>query len=150
MERLRDTLLDRLDAIEALALELANELDSESSDRERALRDRVAVLEASLARTQAEYHRRAGEWEEEMSKLENDRRLLAEAWERWEQLQIQADPRADPRLPPSATPAVLPAHTVPAHATHDDPNDPVTRAMLRQFQKLAGDVRRNALDNADF
>ncbi len=101
LERLRDTLLERLNAIEALAEELTAQLGLNSSERERILRDRVVVLEAAQARNLAEIRRHEEEWEDAMSTLATDRRLLAEAWERLEQLQIQYEPHADSRSPPA-------------------------------------------------
>src|SRR4051812_31485999 len=87
LQRLRDDLFRRLDAIELLASEQAALLDQDSSERERILRDRVVSLEAANARVVAEARRREQEWQEVLRQLEADRLLLAEAWERLEQQQ---------------------------------------------------------------
>jgi hypothetical protein len=150
LERLREALLKRLERIEALAAEQAALLDSDSTDREQALRERVAALEASNARVVAEARRREQEWQEVLRQVEADRRLLAEAWERLEEQQVHGEPRAESRPAPERPAA--PERPVPVLAAvrppGDDPDDPVTRAILRQFQVLSGDVRRNAKGRA--
>jgi hypothetical protein len=150
LERLRDGLLERLERVEALAAEQTAMLDADSSDRERALRERLSVLEAAHARVVAEARRREQEWQEVVQQLQTDRALLAEAWERVEQIQIQYEPRADP-VPQPATVAApgppqpqVPVVAAVARAPADDGDDPVTRAILRQFQALSQDVRRNS------
>src|SRR3954447_26958271 len=54
LDRLRDALIRRLEQIETLALEQGQLLEEDASERERALRERVSVLEAAHARHQAE------------------------------------------------------------------------------------------------
>ena len=77
--------------------------------------------------------------------LEADRRLLAEAWERLEQLQVQYEPRASPEPVVSApSPPPAAASAAASARADDDENDPMTRAILRQFQVLSNDVRRAA------
>ena len=151
LERLRDGLLKRLEGIEALAAEQAELLAQDSSERELVLRDRVAVLEAAHSRLLAESRRREQEWQEVLRQLETDRRLLAEAWERLEQVQIQYEPRAanqpdaaDARPASASTGPPIVAQSASPRPPADDPDDPVTRAILRQFQALSHDVRRNA------
>lgn len=146
LKRLRDALLRRLESIEALAAEQAELLDRDGSDRERLLRERIAVLEASQARLQAESRRREQEWQDALRDLEADRKLLAEAWERLEQLQTRYEPRThvDAPAPTVPPPPVVTPTPLPEPTPGDDGDDPVTRAILRQFQVLSNDVRRNA------
>jgi hypothetical protein len=152
LDRLRDALLQRLDRIEALAAEQAALLDRDPSERERALRERVALLEASQARLQAEVKRREQEWQAVLQEVEDDRRLLAEAWERVERERVEA-PHGDSAIAPprAAAPTAhaavaAPAAAVAAHRPPpgDPASDSVTRAILWQFQALKNDVRRNA------
>jgi DNA repair exonuclease SbcCD ATPase subunit len=139
LDQLRDSLLRRLDVIESMAQEQASLLDQDSSERERELRERVAVLEAALARTQAESKRREQEWQGVLQQLEEDRRLLAEAWDRYEREQVEgpAQPLATPPSAPVAVQSQRPH-------VFDVASDSVTRAILQQFQALKNDVRRNA------
>jgi hypothetical protein len=140
LDRIRDVVLSRLEKIESMALEQKPLVGQETSDRERALQERVARLEATLARLQAESRRKEQEWEEVLEKLESDRMLLTEAWDRLERQQIEAPPAAatavTARAPVASTSARL--------ATSEEGDDPVTRAVLWQFQALKSDVRRNA------
>jgi len=145
LERLRDALLHRLDQIESLATEQAARLDQSSSQREQALRERVLALEAAQARLQGELRRREQEWHDAVQQLEDDRRLLTEAWERLEHERVDA-----PAPPQAAGPRDTVSrveHAAPAVHRQPDPqtgDDSVTREILRQFQALRGDVRRTA------
>jgi hypothetical protein len=153
LDDLRDALHRRLEHIEALAVaaEHARAIrpGEGSAGREQALRERVATLEASQARMVAEVRRREQEWEEQQARLEHDRRLLADAWDRLEREQIAV--RSESRgarpaapVPPAAyrDPAANPA-PVPRPA---EPPDVVSREILSQFQALKNDVRRNAAE----
>ena len=153
LDRLRDGLIQRLERIESIAVEQARLLDQDSSEREEFLRDRVSVLEAAQARLQAEAKRREQEWLAVLQQLEADRRLLAEAWERLEQERIEA---SVPHAPPPR------GRGRRTHAAPDRPRRPsavgdprcrktmpVTRAILRQFQALKSDVRRNNKGRSD-
>jgi chromosome segregation ATPase len=143
LERLRQALLQRLDELEALAIEQTEMEELPPSDRERVLRERVGTLEASLARVQAELIRRDEEWAETSREIEADRQLLAEAWQRLE------DERARGKVSAAtarAEPAPRSDEGAPVYreAQPDESNDPITKSILRQFQALQGDVRRNA------
>jgi hypothetical protein len=147
LEKLRDALLHRLEQIEALAVEQARMSGATPSEREAVLRERLSTLEASHARLQAESRRREQEWQEFLEQLESDRRLLAEAWERLEQEQTSAAPAAAAQAPPTSriSPAGAPHPAVPqAEKEEQEGEDPVAKAILKQFQALQGDVRRNA------
>lgn len=142
LDRLRETLFQRLDALEALAMEQAALLQQDVTEREETLRERVATLEAALARLQAEIKRKEQDWQSRTQELDADRRLLVESWERLEQERLDtpqsvAQPRPSiPERPPTPQPVYKPAGA-------DDADDPVTRSILRQFQALKNDVRRN-------
>lgn len=146
LERLRDSLIRRLEQIETLALEQATLLEQDSTEREQVLRERVFSLEAAQARLQAEGKRREQEWQTVIEQLEADRKLLADAWERLEQQQIAApQPQAQAQRASAAErPAAVAATTPYRPIAADEPDDPVTRTILRQFQALKSDVRRNA------
>jgi hypothetical protein len=145
LDRLRDVFLNRLEKLEALAAEQAARPDQSPSEREQALRERVAALEASQARLQSELKRREKEWLESLQQIEDDRRLLTEAWERLERERVEAQPASRHGAPGSGGPAVVPAgvatYQPPAAGSSDLM---VTREILKQFQALRGDVRRNA------
>ncbi len=117
----------------------------ESPEPDRALRQKVAELEEKLGRAQAEARRRDQEWKAAIEQLEGDRKLLAEAWERLERERVDAAgaPPAAPRpyAPRPAPVPPAPAAARPAATTEAD--DAVAHAVLKQFQALRGDVRRN-------
>jgi hypothetical protein len=144
LDQIRDILFQQLAQIESRALEQATLLQISPPEREQALRERVATLEASQSRLHAESKRRGQEWNLLLEQLENDRKMLAEAWERIEQEQLG---------PPTGLTAAQPApdlERAPAAATAlelpqvDGAEESVTKAILRQFQSLQSDVRRNA------
>ena len=111
----------------------------------RRLRERVLALEAAQARLQSELRRREQEWHDAVQQLEDDRRLLTEAWERLEHERVDA-----PAPPQAAGPRDTVSrveHATAAVHRQPDPlagDDSVTREILRQFQALRGDVRRTA------
>ncbi|GAC1450746.1 MAG: hypothetical protein NVSMB9_35400 [Isosphaeraceae bacterium] len=150
LERLRESLLPRLQKIEELAVEQAYLLEQDASEREQQLRQRVATLEAAQARLQAEAIRREQELNAILQELASDRQLLASAWERLEQETIAA-----PRGPgPSHAPQIMevkPESTSspirPGAARGEDRphnHETVTQEILKQFQSLKLDVRRTA------
>jgi hypothetical protein len=156
LDRLRDALLQRLEQIEALAAEQTARLQAGTPDRERALRERVTLLEASQARLQAEVKRREQEWQDLIQEMGSDRELLTAAWERLEREEIDAAARSATR-PNATAPTAKGATTTPtggdpraaapdrpASVAKLDPNDSVTRDILLQFQTLKNDVRRSA------
>lgn len=141
LEQLRSAILQRLDQLDALARDQADRLGQSPGDRERLLRERVATLEASHSRLQSELKRREQEWADLLHEIEDDRRLLTEAWERLERERIEAaQADAAPSARDRATPQVSAAGTrlVP------EADDTVARAILWQFQALKDDVRNNA------
>lgn len=143
LDRLQDLLVRRLERLAELAAEWSEQAGFTPSEREEALRERVVALEASQARLQAELRRREQEWRDLLDSLEDDRRLLADAWERLEREQTTERP------PPASRPAsAVPTPEHVATAVHRPApglaDDHVAREVLRQFQALKADVRRNA------
>ncbi|MFO0907588.1 MAG: hypothetical protein U0794_04370 [Isosphaeraceae bacterium] len=146
LERLRDSIFLRLEQLEALVEENAALAGLDPSDREQALRERVALLEAAQARLMAEVKRREQEWQELLTQLEDDRRLLAEAWEKVERAQLEVQP-ATPAQPVRPVPMAVGEHAAPQGyrpPVSTPPDDLTTREILRQFQALKNDVRRSA------
>ena len=101
LEKLREALRERLDALERLARErpelqaeprdrlngddfddVGGDEAPEGSPRERDLMQTIRELEERQARLVADARRREHEWLTAMEQVENDRQLLAEAWER--------------------------------------------------------------------
>jgi len=157
LERLRGALLRRLDRLEAAAAADSSRAsdpprgpDPAAVARDRDLRERAAALVAAEARAADRQRDRDREWDEQLDRLDADRRLLAEAWERLERREVEAPaharahahahhPGTDPEPPKARPPSPAP---VPAGDPGAD--DPVALAILRQFQALKSDVRRNA------
>jgi hypothetical protein len=143
LEAIRAGLRERIDRIEALALERASALEEasagESPAPDRALQQKVADLEEKLGRAQAEVRRREQEWKTAIEQLEDDRKLLAEAWERLERerIDVTAMPTAAsrPYTPHQAPPVAARPHV------NSEVDDAVAHAVLQQFQALRGDVR---------
>ena len=143
LERFRECVQQQLDRLEALALHRA-ELLTEATERERALRQRVAELETYRGQFQDEIEQHEQEWREAVEQLESDRRLLAEAWERLERLQIDGGSTS---VLPSSRPTAVErsvglAIASPRAAPSLEISDPVAQTILKQFQTLRGDVRR--------
>jgi hypothetical protein len=158
LERLRQRVLERLDSLEALAQEQAAGARTTGGNPglEADLMRKLADLEDAERRRRAEAERQERDWRESLARLDADRRLLAEAWERVEQERIAYSAagaphqRANDHGPPvpNGVPAALahPGGLVAARsaAADSEPVHPITQAILRQFQTLSSDVRRNA------
>jgi hypothetical protein len=164
LERIRAAVLERLELVEAAVRERAARApagEPELAERDQEIRRRAAELQ----QRQAEVQQRATEveelqrrlrsdrdrWENEratlLEQLEHDRRLLAEAWERLERQRLEhPEPQSGPaprtaaaeRAGDRAQPRVI-----RAVVASDDAN-PVEQAILRQFQAVRRDVRRNS------
>jgi len=157
LERLRVRVLERLDWLETLARQrsASGPVATDSTIRNRALEERLAELEEAEQRLRAEAERQAQEWTASLTQLEADRRLLADAWERVEQDRIAFASAADVHSHSDGQ-GLVAHHGVPTTRPHapvfsdrstaagSAPNDPVTHAVLQQFQTLCSDVRRNA------
>lgn len=110
-------------------------------EREQALVARVAELEREAERASAELNQHRIEWEADLQRLEADRRLLADAWDAIERERIASRAPTHNATPTSAVAPAAEGSIRPRAAAADDP---ITRAMLQQFQALKQDVRRNA------
>lgn len=148
LEQLRATLRERLNTIEALAVERAEVQSPDPSEREKALRKRIAELEQRQTLLVSEAKRKEQECQAAMEKIESDRKLLAEAWERLERERIEgAGASAQHPAPhhPAPRPApVLHAVDTPSFHPPGSSDDVVAQAILKQFHALKSDVRRNA------
>lgn len=143
LEQLRTALHGALDQLETLARQRLSELAPTDATVERRLR----VLQGA----QAEFRSEVERWErsrlEQLDALEQDRRELAQAWERLEEEQVAASapPSAAPRSASSTQPRSLQTtgQTQRPAATSTEESQ-VTRSILEQFEVLRRDVRRNA------
>jgi hypothetical protein len=159
LQWLRERVLERMDSLEALARQrsAATPATGETASRERALELKLDELEETERRLSAQAERQEREWNASLIQLEADRRLLAEAWERVERERIEylgaSDPHAQGQGQQNGPPAAL-AHAdapVPTGSitADSDPKQPAAQAILRQFETLCGDVRRNAAERRD-
>lgn len=146
LERLRDVIRQRLDQIEVLAREgIAN-----PAEELLALQRRIADLEEANEQLRVEAERRERDWQAGLERLEQDRELLADAWDRLERERIEehianAVPHAHRAGSASSlAPADRPSAPQVRSELSGMPDDPVAQAILRQFEILRGDVRRNA------
>jgi DNA repair exonuclease SbcCD ATPase subunit len=148
LERLRDLIRRRLDQIETLArerLESGHSPDgSENSESERELLRRVTELEEANERIRGQAERHEQDWRSAFDKLEEDRKLLADAWERLERarIEVHVGPAHDRGL--RTAPSDRPAAPQVRSQTSGTPDDSVTQAILKQFHQLRSDVRRTA------
>ena len=168
LERLRELVLKRLSSM----IEIFAGAATSSRRRPRSayawlIQDLVALedsfkkksaeLEETRRLLQVQADQAREDWLAAMSKLEDDRRLLAEAWERVETERIDSlnarqasqslnSPIDNPRsagstgLPTKS--ASIPIRSAGALA---DSCNPVTEEILRQFQTLCSDVRQSAV-----
>jgi hypothetical protein len=158
LEWLREHVLKRLSSLEALAEEHAasSSREGEIAALEGTLKKRLAELDEREQELCAQTKRAEDEWAALLSRLDEDRTLLADAWERVEQERIEHHGMSA-RHPPlhgqgpgrQRVAPLAPMHAAerPAGltATVDvDSQNPAARAILRQFQTLCSDVRRHA------
>jgi hypothetical protein len=163
LEQLREHLMERLDAIETLAQTATAPAPAgdESAELAQAREQRIAELEETERRLRAQAEQKETEWKISLAQLEADRRLLAEAWERVEQERIKVQSGSDLHPPVHSQRRYSPkgrsvayAHAgaaVPVRSagSDSDRDNPVTQAILRQFQTLCSDVRRSAEGRRD-
>jgi hypothetical protein len=146
LERIRERFHRHLDAIEALAREQIPPGMQDVLRLEDELRHKAGELESAQLQMQSRIDRWERERQEMIEKIEHDRRLLAEAWERLEREQIKnvaATPVRDPVRETSA-PAAQAAPAPMRSSVDSDHDQPVAEEILRQFQSLRRDVRRTA------
>jgi hypothetical protein len=149
LEELRTCVLRRLESIEELARRCSGDSAVEISRTEQMLKQRIAELELESNRARSELFGEEPGGKQSLTQLENDRHLLAEAWERLERERIDALMAGS--VARQAPPAHHP-HPADGHATHAmptprpmvsiEPANPVAESILRQFQTLCKDVRR--------
>jgi hypothetical protein len=158
LEWLRELVLERFSSIETLARERPESaaLGREIAELENSFKKKSDELEETRRRLQDQADREKQGWSASLSQLEDDRRLLAEAWERVEQERIDSSiaPQESSSLhsqgqnPQTAASTGLPrtGASIPIRSAgaDSDPYNPVTQAILRQFQTLCSDVRQSA------
>jgi hypothetical protein len=155
LESLRNLVTDRLGSIEKLARDKMLDTRELTALRE-SLDKQSAQVEENRRRLRDEAERQQEEWETLLSRLEGDRRLLAEAWERIEHERVETTgvreenrgtpaPQSSPAngslrgQPHAASPSPIRSAAGPA-----DAYNPVAQAILQQFQTLCSDVRHSA------
>jgi hypothetical protein len=145
LERLRECLEQRLVQLEAMARERAEYKAADRPEFEQRLQERISEYEEAQHRLRAQAERREQEWQAALEQLEDDRALLAKAWEQLEQERVEvasAAPQGNkkhPRVERGSSPPARPHTELP-----DASSDHVAHAVLKQFQALRNDVRRNA------
>jgi hypothetical protein len=156
LERLRERVLERLDSIEALSRQQAALAPAASESLAQALEQKRAELEETERRLSAQAERQQKAWSESLAQLEADRRTLAEAWARIERERVMYSRASEPvhqchaqgpGLRPVSSDTVPHANALvlaPSATADSDASHPVSQAILRQFQALCNDVRRNA------
>jgi len=158
LEQLRELVLERLSSIERLAWEhsASAQPERELSALEESFQKKSDDLEECRQQFQVQAEREKQEWIAAMSQLEDDRRLLAEAWERIDQERIDASsshqesasvhsPRPLLQTAISTSlPSVGAAVPIRSAGADSETYNPVAQAILQQFQTLCSDVRQNA------
>ena len=90
LEALRDCVLLRLETIEDLARRRCGSWSAEINRLEQALKERTEELEQERTVYSADSNGDDQSWRRMLSRLESDRKLLTEAWERLERERIDA------------------------------------------------------------
>ncbi len=139
LETLRSALHDGLDRMVVLAQECSRPSETPQADLER----RIQELEQARHRLQDESQR----WEQtrlaQLEELEADRRRLAQSWERLEKEQVDHRNSAKSQAESFAreqAPIQTPRLAIPTSAC----DNPLSEAIVSQFEALRRDVRRNA------
>jgi hypothetical protein len=146
LEELRRKVLARLQLIEDQALRRPAGR-GESARMEEGFHRKLEDLERERARLLQDADRKETSWKERLTQIEDDRKLLADAWQRIERERIDAAGMGGPaRRPVEASPPRPAAE--PGRSDVTDPAraagtvNPVAESILRQFQTLCQDVRR--------
>ncbi len=151
LEALRDSVLLRLETIEDLARRRSGNWAAEIDRLEQALKERTDELEQERSHYSANTNGDELSWRRMLSRLESDRKLLTEAWERLERERIDtvsagATVRGSAQVHHSrggeSQPAQSPQAQRTAAAATVETGNPVAETILRQFQTLCQDVRR--------
>jgi hypothetical protein len=144
LERLRECFEERLARLEAIARDRVAAPVSDRSELELKLQHRITEIEEAQVRLRHQAERREQEWRASMEQLEGDRTLLAEAWEQLERERVEGAAAVQP------TRRVAAADRGPnppvRHRTDpgDAASDHLAHTILKQFQALRNDVRRNS------
>ena len=149
LEELRGCVLRRLESIEELARRCSDGPSIEITRTEQMLKQRIKELELERSRTCSDAALDQPVDKQLLTQLENDRQLLADAWERLERERIDALGAGASTRP---TQPVQHPHPIEGQAAHGSPlprfaagtetANPVAESILRQFQTLCSDVRR--------
>jgi hypothetical protein len=151
LEALRDCVLLRLETIEDLARRRCGSWSAEINRLEQALKERTDELEQERNLSTANSNGDEQSWRRMLSRLESDRKLLTEAWERLERERIDSISAGSPVKgsaqvhPPrggESQPAQSSQEQRTAAAATIETGNPVAETILRQFQTLCKDVRR--------
>jgi hypothetical protein len=147
LERLREIIEQRLARLESVARERERAAPPvlDRSGLEQKLQQQIASYEEAQLRLRAQAERREQEWRTSLEQLEGDRQLLAEAWDRLEHERIAGEAPAEG--PASGRPRTAERASTqprPRPEVADPANDSVTLGILKQFQALRNDVRRNS------
>ena len=146
---MKEHVFEHLTRIESLARIAGIEYQTEPSEVEAALRERILTLEAAQARLLATAARRDLEWREFLEDLEEDRKRLARAWQEIEQERLRppAQGQAEPLARANTAASITIKESAPGRPeSTGEPhsNDLISLEILRQFRALQGDVRRNS------
>ena len=158
LEWVRELVLERLSSIETLARQRPASAPPgrEIAELEDSFKQKSDEIEETRRRLQEQAEREQQDWNASLSLLEDDRRLLAAAWERVEQERIgsMSVPPENPthhshgQDPQTTASTGLPhaALSIPIRSAgpDSDPCNPVAQAILQQFQTLCRDVRQSA------
>jgi hypothetical protein len=148
LERLRECVGRRLEDLETLARERvsASPTAADPPEPQGLLQRRIAEFEEAQRSLREQADRREREWREALEQLEADRQLLAEAWDRLERERIESPAAAQVQAPAGGRAAAVDRVAIPTALPepHDPDGDHVAHAILKQFQALRNDVRRNA------
>jgi hypothetical protein len=146
LEHLRECIERRLKGLEAATRRQPGATVREPAGVEGEFQQTIVEYEEAQLRLRLQAERRDQEWRAALEQLDGDRKLLADAWERLERERLEGFPRgpaqgAD-RLPRFEGATMAPIGSRPELA--DPGNDVLSHTILKQFQALRNDVRRNA------
>ncbi len=158
LEWVRELVLERLSSIETLARQrpALKPPGRDIAELEDSYKKKSDELEETQRRLLEQAEREQQDWNASMSQLEDDRRLLAEAWARVEQERIESMGaphestafHSHDQNSQAAASSGLPhtALAIPIRSAGSDsvPGNPVAQAILQQFQTLCSDVRQSA------
>jgi hypothetical protein len=151
LEDFRNSVLSGLGAIEELARHRSGSPPAEISRLEQSLQQKIEELDRERSQLRAGAEQEQASGRQLLVQLENDRRMLADAWEKLELERIETcSSRPAPSLnhPRSRGELAQQAPRMRLGSPSSESGNPVTETILRQFQTLCNDVRRTT--NARF